>query len=919
MTIFPPNLPSLCCPGWTRNLIRFATLLALLAARSDAREPAPARLYLGNDDHTDFMWTADADTYASVFVDLLDTHLRLADETAGNPSPYRNRFNADGSLWLSTYEQRKSPAEFARLIERIRDGTISVPLNTLVSCYGGQPVEAVLRGLYYAGRIERAHGLRFPLATAMENQTLPLGLASLFAGSGARYSWRGVCGCASKISNRVLGERDREVYWYTGKDGQRLLLKWYSLGPHGIGGYVEAGEPLKAIPFTATDAGFLRRQVEPGTGKPFRVIGLFGYGGDDLARKTGVTPPPMVPGVPGLHKVVSGPYCDHFHVIAQRESTPERQIIVSNVLDFFADFEATHGAAIDGKTVTHGNEWDLYSASMSETSARAKRAVERLRTAELLATLVSLKYPGFLPRHAAARDRAFTSLGLFWEHNWTADGPISRGHRAAWQNRVVTDIEYYVDAVTSESLIRLGGMIPRPDKRQRFFVLNALGWERTGAADHPYRGPADVHVVDVATGEEVPHQIVRPGGAPHLRLFATRVPSMGYKVYEIVPGPGRLASEPAAKVSGEDGEIIETATLRLVVARDGAIRSLVHKPMSAADLASTIDGLALNDLAPEAETGEPLAIEEQGPVSVTVRARTSAGLAHTTRVTVYRESDRVDLDNEITANFDDVRHWAFSFNLNAPAVRSEEVGALVLNKLRSQGGDYANAHARYDYITLNHFADISDDRGGRGVTLSNADLAFAKLGRSTITALDDVTPQINVLAGGQVDGPNLGIRGQNGQRNFLQRFALRPHAGYDPVAAMKFALEHQNPMITGALIGTEAGIYPGTEYSLVTVADPSVLIWAVKPAEEGIDHGVVVRLWNVSDVPVSTPVQWRDAVSAVERTTHIETPLEPAMLDADGRLVAQFARQQLQTYRFQLAANPASEVRPAPGVAQIQP
>lgn len=134
----------------------------------------PTRIYLANDDHTDYMWTADADTYANVFVEMLDFHLKLADETAQNPLPYRNRFNADGSLWLSTYEQRKSRADFTRLLARIRDGTISVPLNTLVSCYGAQPVEAVLRGLYYAGRIERAHGLRFPLATAMENQTLSL-------------------------------------------------------------------------------------------------------------------------------------------------------------------------------------------------------------------------------------------------------------------------------------------------------------------------------------------------------------------------------------------------------------------------------------------------------------------------------------------------------------------------------------------------------------------------------------------------------------------------------------------------------------------------------------------------------------------------------------------------------------------------
>ncbi len=882
-------------PLVSRPASPFALLiLALAVAALPAAEPT--RVYLANDDHTDFMWTADADTYHRVFVEMLDFHLKLADETAANPSPYRARFNADGSLWLAAYEQLKSPAEFARLIARIKDGTISFPLNTVVSCFGGQPVEAILRGMYYAGRIERAHDLRFPLATAMENQTLPLGLASLFAGSGARYSWRGVCGCASKLPNRILGEREHEVYRWTGPDGQGVLLKWYSLGPHGIGGYVETGEPLKALNYVATDANFLRRHVDPVTKQPYRVVGLFGFGGDDLARKTGVTPPPEVPGVPGLHKLVSGPYCDHFHVIARAQSTPTRQVIVSNELDYFADFEKTHGAALPTKTVTYGNEWDLYSASMSETSARAKRAVEKLRTAELLATLVSLKFPDFMRRHAAARDRAFTDIGLFWEHNWTADGPISRPQRAAWQNQLAANIEAYVDSITGEGLVRLGGMIPNPGKANRFFVLNPLGWLRTDAADFPYRGPADIHVRDLATGEDVPHQIVRLAGAARLRILARDVPSAGYKVYEILPGSGS-GSAPRDAAATVTGDIIENSAVRLAVSRDGAIRSLVDKRRGDTELAATLDGLAVNDLAPHTDEGEPLHVENAGPVSVTLRARSEAGLDHTTEITLYRDSDRIDLRNEITANFSDVRHWAFTFNLAAPSVRTEEVGAINLNKLASAGGAYADTHARYDYLTLNHFADFTDGSGQKGVTISNADLAFAKLGRSTFDALDTTTPSLHALAGGQVDGRNLGIHDQNGATRFLQRFALRPHGAYDQTAAMRFALEHQNPLVASAVIGGETGAYDGKTYSLLTVSNPDTLLWAVKPAEEGIDRGIIVRLWNLSDSPAQARLALSPGLAAVQLTTHIETDLASVPLVGDAADL-DFARQQLQTYRL---------------------
>ena len=859
------------------------------------------RIYIANDDHTDFMWSADADTYANAFVGMLDFHLKLADETATNSPAFRNRFNCDGSYWLWTYEQKKSPAEFARLIERIKDGTISAPLNALVSCYGGQPAEAVLRGMYYSGHLERRYDLRFSLVAAMENQTLPLGLTSLFAGAGAEYSWRGVCGCASKISNNVLGERPREIYWWTGHDGQRLLLKWYSLGGPGVGGYWEAGSPASAIRYVDNDTNFLRRYSNPKTHEPFSIVGLFGFGGDDLARKTGVAPPPPIPGVPGLQYVRSSPYCDHFFNIAQQESNDRRKIIVSNEKDFFEDFEKHYGTSLDSQSVTYGNEWDLYSASMSETSARAKRAVEKLRAAELLAALVSLKYPRFMTNHMAARDRAFNDLGIYWEHNWTADGPVSRPQRAAWEEMVVSEIEYYVNSIQGEAVIRLGGMIPRPEKANRFFVLNPLGWSRTDAADFAYTGSTNIHVRDLTTGKDVPHQLVKLDGARYLRLLASGVPSAGYKVFEIQSGPGTAPTDDAASFSGEGNSIFENEAVKLVIERDGAISSFVDKERGNTELAASIDDLKLNDFAAKFDDGEPLRVENAGPVSVTVRARSEAGLPHTTAITLYRNSNRVDIRNELNANFSNVRYWAFSFALSEPSLRTEEVGAINLNKLKSAGGDYADTHARYDHITVNHFADFTDGSGKKGVTISNPDLAFAKLGNSTIAALDTTTPQLNLLAGGQVDGSWLGIQGQNGNIHFLQRFALRPHGAYDQSAAMKFALEHQNPFVTGAVISEKSGgMYPETNYSLLTVSDPNVLLLALKSHDDGIENGLVARLWNVSDATAQAEISAAAGISGAHRATHIETDIEAVPMNGSGAVPAVFKRQQMQTYRLNL-------------------
>ncbi len=865
------------------KLLPFITVLALVSVNTATAEDTRKRIYLAEDEHTDLMWSADTETYDRVFVEMLDHHLALVEKTKANSAPYRHRFNCDGSRWLRAYEQKKSPTEFDRLIGHVREGAISVPLNTVVSCYGAQPAEAVLRGMAYAGRLERQHGLRFSLAVAMENQGLPLGLASLFAGAGAKYSWRGVCACASRMSDAVLKRRPHEIYWWTGHDGQRLLLKWHSLAAEGnrhSGGYAEAFSPEEAVTRLDTDQEFLQRYRAPGAAEPFRVLGAFGFGWDALDRKAGQ------PYAPDQNKY---PQTEPFHVVAERMTDERRQVIVSNESDFFEDFERTHAASLPSASVTFGNEWDLYSASMVQTSARVKRAVERLRGAEMLTVHVSLSQPDFMVAHRAARDRAFDALGMYWEHNWTADGPISRAQRAAWQEKLADEIVSYVDGLHADAAKQLGRQIARPKASDRFFVLNPLNWPRTDAADFSYSGPADIHVYDLAAGKDVPHQI----SEGQLRILADKVPGCGWKVYEIRSGRGNPQETAAATFVGNT---LENDAVSLILERDGAISSLVDKSRGDHQLVAALDGLTVNDLASGQAGGEPLQVVSRGPVSVTVQARSTAGLPHVTRITLYRGLGRVDIHNEITANFTDLRHWAFSFAIKDPVTHTEEVGAVLLDRPQAAGGDYSDAHARNDYLTVNHFADMSEERGGKGVTISSPDLAFAKLGYSKPELLDWGTPQLHMLAGGQVDGPSLGIPAQGGCQQFVQRFALQPHGGYEQAAAMRFALEHQNPLITAPVTGEhkESDAAPSS-YAPFSLNSQDVLLWALKVHDDGMEHGLVARVWNQSRQERVVRLQSLKPMISASRLTHLETLLEKIPTE-NGALEVRIGPSRMETF-----------------------
>lgn len=821
------------------------------------------RFYLANDDHTDYMWSGSDTSYRSAFGRMLDFYMDQAESTVTGPWDLRGRFNMDGSIWVSEYEATHTPAEFERLIGHLRDSSLTMPLNTCVQLYGAMPTEAVLRSFYYAGRLERRTGLRFELVVPMENQTAPGGVASLWAGSGARYSWKGICDCATCIDAR---HRLYDIYRFVGPDGRGVLMKWNSMIWHSqaLGGYAEAADPDLAMDMMLYDPLYLAQW-------PYDVRAAFGYGWDALETET-----------------------DAILEAAKNRSDDTSRVIVSNELDFFHDFEAIYGDDIPEYGASFGNEWDILTASLSEPTAEVKRAVEKLRTAEALATIASLHDPFFMDGREAGRDSMTMACGLYFEHSFSGGPGVTEPERAAWERRIQRSLTSYVETLEADGLSRLGTLVPAEPDSTRFVVFNPLSWTRTDFADLDAYPAGPFHVVDLASGLEVPSQL-RPGGG--VRIVAADAPPVGYRVYELRDGAGETYP-PAATVSGD---ALDNAFYLVTLGGRGEIASLVdHKD---ADRELVLPGGALNDLGSGAGTVE---VEDSGPVSATLRVVAGGTPPHETRVTLYAGVDRVDVENTITANFgNDEVACASSFDLPGARTRHEEVGMIARVARLADGGDYADENTRTDWLTLNHFVDLSQET--RGVTLSAWESPFFQAGNSTVENLDDVTPSVRCLVG-RTDPCAVGIEMQNGDSLFVRRFAFRTHGAWNPGAAMRLALEHQNPLVATAVTGAPSAPLPADTWSLVALDDPDVLLWTLKPAEEGLHQGVIARVWNVSDssraVALSLPPF---ALAEARRTTHAETDLGPAPRSGDA-VTGTLARQEMRTWRL-------FPVAPALGVA----
>src|SRR4029079_19451502 len=223
------------------------------------------------------------------------------------------------------YEKHKTPAAFQNFMNQVKNERIVIPMNPLIITYGCVPAEATIRSMYYAGELQRKYNIPFDMAQSMENQVLPLGLASLWKGSGAKYAWHGVCNCVTQVPG-LTNSREKEIYWYKGLDDQVVLMKWYTKDTiHTLGNYSEARNAPAAI-------NALTDKVNT-PGYSYNIAGAFGVGGDELET----TP-------------------DKTAAAAQSASNQSTRVIASNEVDFFRDFDSTYGATLPSLTQTYGNE-----------------------------------------------------------------------------------------------------------------------------------------------------------------------------------------------------------------------------------------------------------------------------------------------------------------------------------------------------------------------------------------------------------------------------------------------------------------------------------------------------------------------------------------------------------------------------------
>ena len=825
----------------------------LLSFNAFCQDVPLKRLYLGNDTHVDLMYNGTEEKWSKLILEMGDFYLGLGESTAKEEPARRSKWNYDCAYWLWVFEQKTSPEYFQRIIAQLKNQQASVPYNFTLPIYGASTAESVLRSFYYGGYLERKYGIDVDIAVCQENATIPLGLTSLWAGSGAKYSWKGVCNCASKTPTK--GVRNHEIYWCKGLDDQQVLMKWYSnFGWNAeLGGYAEMLEPTLAVIQMDTMSGTKRY--------PYRIAGAFGRGWDNMVN-----------------------YAYDMQWGINHRTRPGTKVFLSNELDFFKDFENTYGKDLPSETLAYGNEWDLLPATLMNVTGGIRRSMEKLRSAEAMAAIIVSNNPKSFDNLKAIKQDAYYAISVISAHGWTIDGPITKKQFTDWARIQEQRVALYTDSLFNQSARMLGEKIISKPNSKRFFAFNALNWVRSDVVDVLYEGLPNITIRAVGSLQNVPFQVVQKNNKNYLRIIAENIPSVGYKIFEILDN--QKVTNKSKSFFSQKGSFFETSFYKINISNTGIITSLIEKK-TGKEFAKNTNGKYLNDMGNS--TDGTLEIENTGAVSVTLKGTAKLPLKHVSRITLYSTIPRIDIQNEINENFGKPTYWTYSFNIENPTVWHEEVGAIVKAKYKTEGGHYADYMSRVDHLSLNHFADVSNEK--EGITLSDLDCLFMKIGESENQKLDSKSAQINVLAGGQIDENfNLGVKNQGGDTLFYQHYALLPHGVYDQTTAMKFALEHQNPVVTGSLSGGSE--MNEQQFSFLKTDNEKLLLWALKPAEDG---GVAARFWNMDTQANETNLSFEKPLTKAQEVTHVETPVQEMNIQ-QNTLKIKSKQQQMKTF-----------------------
>ncbi|HSA95547.1 MAG TPA: glycoside hydrolase family 38 C-terminal domain-containing protein, partial [Acidobacteriota bacterium] len=481
---------------------------------------------------------------------------------------------------------------------------------------------------------------------------------------------------------------------------------------------------------------------------------------------------------------------------------------------------------------------------------------------------------------------------------------IPKAYEYAWNDEVLALNQF--GGVLTSAVSSVASVLDTRVRGAAVIVTNGLAIPREdiveAAVDLPGGAPQAVRVFG-PDGREVPAQL-----ANGKVVFAAKVPSVGFAVYDVRPAETPMAS--TLKVGPSS---LENARYRVTLNADGDVASIFDKSADRELLAAPARleiktdkpaqwpawnmDWADQSRAPRAYVGGPakISVVESGPARVAVEVRREAEgsvFTQTIRLAAGGAANRVE--------FATVVDW------KTPASHVKAVFPLAAkNKVATYNWDIGTIERPTDSekqfeMPSHQWVDLTDASGAFGATI----LTGAKFGSDKP---DDHTLRLTLVRTPGVEGRGYTDQATQdwGRHEFV--YGIAGHAGDFRKGGTDWEALRLDQPAAAFVAPAHAGAL-GKSFSLMTVGNGRVRALALKKAEQGDE--VVVRLVEMSGKPApKVKVTFAAPLVAAREVNGVEDAVGPAKLEG-GALVADFKPFEVRSFTVKLGPAPARATAP---------
>jgi len=786
------------------------------------------------------------------------------------------RWNLEVAWQAENYVNSRSGERLADFYRFTREGKLGVQALYCNVLTGLCSAEAACRLTSFAHKLHREHGVPYRSAMISDVPTQEASMPTILSEAGIRYFSSGANPVRARTFRRM--QLLQAPCWWEGPDGSRVLMMR-------MFGYGEASGLDKSVDKAKEDV-VTRLQDYKERGYPYDAVFLHGtYLDNELLDAR-------------LAEVVKE-WNDRYEF---------PKVVLSLNAEFGEYLERRYGDKLPVLRGSGGTYWEDGAGSTARETALCRNAQEAVAGGEKLLALA-----GRIGRAEQYRPdeiyQVWRNCTLYNEHTWGAhcsiDQPESELTKAVWKVKA----QYAIDAAEgAKALLDKGARalasLVRTDG-PALVVFNPMSWPRT-----------DILRVNLPEGMGVAEPDVQSYASPDGTIMLVKdVPACGYRVLKLAPQANQVQPKPA------EGTVIESRFYRVQFDPAGGISSIHDKELDR-ELVDAKAPHRLNEyLYVAGGNGSRLVCQEEPtddmpvpklrisvPEKATLHRAQLPGLGEmmrvetagtmapkiTSRIIVWDAVKRIDIVNHLTKTLTYDKegvYFAFPFEPKEPTIRYEAPAAIVNANRDMLPG------ACLDWFTVQHFVEVE----GRDVAIAWATpdaplVCFQDVNRGKWqTKLPMTNGHLYAYLMNNYWFTNYAA-GQGGDHTF--RFALTSRSKADNVASARFGWAVSNPLIGVAVKPNPQGPSPENATSLVSIAEPNVIIIGAKQADEG--SALVVRLWELSGQPTTAHLRLdrRIPASKAEACNLVEERQRPLEI-RDGEVAVPIRGYGLATVRVE--------------------